>query len=77
MIKEVSQEETANLKEEVKNAKEVKEGISLVKKYENLLKGANQSTTLSETKESTTLSENKAISSKDLRKRMNFLTVLV
>ena len=40
MIKEVSQEETANLKE-VKNAKEVKEGISLVKKYENLLKGAN------------------------------------
>ena len=77
MIKEVSQEETANLKEEVKSAKEVKEGISLVKKYENLLKGANQSTTLSETKESTTLSENKAISSKDLRKRMNFLTVLV
>ena len=41
MIKEASQEETANLKEEVKNAKEVKEGISLVKKYENLLKGAN------------------------------------
>ena len=41
MIKEVSQEETANLKEEVKSAKEVKEGISLVKKYENLLKGAN------------------------------------
>ena len=77
MIKEVSQEENANLKEEVKNAKEVKEGISLVKKCENLLKGANQSTTLSETKESTTLSENKAISSKDLRKRMNFLTVLV
>ena len=41
MIKEVSQEENANLKEEVKNAKEVKEGISLVKKCENLLKGAN------------------------------------
>ena len=41
MIKEVSQEENANLKEEIKTAKKVKEGISLVKNYENLLKGPN------------------------------------
>ena len=41
-ILEVSDKENANLNEEVKNTKEVKEGISLVKKYENLLKGANK-----------------------------------
>ena len=32
-IIEVSEKENANLNEEVKNTKEVKEGISLVKKY--------------------------------------------
>ena len=41
-ILEVSEEENANLNEEVKNAKSLKEGISLIKKYENLLKGANK-----------------------------------
>ena len=41
-IIEVSEKENANLNEEVKNTKEVKEGISLVKKYENLLKRANK-----------------------------------
>ena len=30
------------MNEEVKNAKESKDGISLVKKYEDLLKGANK-----------------------------------
>ena len=30
------------MNEEVKNVKELKHGISLVKKYENLLKGANR-----------------------------------
>ena len=35
-------EENANLKEEVKNAKSLNEGISLVQKYENLFKGANK-----------------------------------
>ena len=39
---EVSEKGNANLNEEVKNTKEVKEGISLVKKYENLLKRANK-----------------------------------
>ena len=37
-ILEVSEEENANLKEELKKAKEAKEGISLIKKYENLAK---------------------------------------
>ena len=37
-IPEVSEEEKAYLKEELKNAKEAKEGISLIKKYENLAK---------------------------------------
>ena len=32
-------EENANLNEEVKNAKSLNKGISLVQKYENLLKG--------------------------------------
>ena len=41
-ILEVSEEENANLNEEVKNAKSLNEGISLVQKYENLLKGANE-----------------------------------
>ena len=35
-------EENANLKEEVKNAKSLNEGISLVQKYENIFKGANK-----------------------------------
>ena len=39
-ILEVSEEENANLNEEVKNVKSLSEGISLVQKYENLLKGA-------------------------------------
>ena len=41
-ILEVSEEENANLNEEVKNAKSLNERISLVQKYENLLKGANK-----------------------------------
>ena len=41
-ILEVSEEENANLNEEVKNSKSLNEGISLIKKYENLLKGANK-----------------------------------
>ena len=43
-ILEVSDEENVNLNEETKNTKKVKEGISLVKNYENLLKGANKKT---------------------------------
>ena len=35
-------EENVNLNEELKNAKSLNEGISLVQKYENLLKGANK-----------------------------------
>ena len=41
-ILEVCEEENTNLSDEVKNAKSLKEGISLVKKYKNLLKGANK-----------------------------------
>ena len=41
-ILEVCEEENTNLNDEVKNAKSLKEGISLVKKYKNLLKGANK-----------------------------------
>ena len=41
-ILEVSEEENANLNKEVKNVKSLNEGISLVQKYENLLKGANK-----------------------------------
>ena len=41
-ILEVSEEENGALKEEVKNTKSLNEGISLVQKYENLLKGANK-----------------------------------
>ena len=41
-ILEVSGEENANLNEEVKNVKSLIEGISLVQKCENLLKGANK-----------------------------------
>ena len=41
-ILEVYEEENANLNDEVKNVKSLNEGISLVKKYENLLKGANK-----------------------------------
>ena len=44
-ILEVSEEENRNLKEEVKNTKSLNEGISLVQKYENLLKGANKKIT--------------------------------
>ena len=36
------EEEYLSMNEEVKNAKEPKEGISLIKKYEDLLKGANK-----------------------------------
>ena len=36
------EEEYVSMNEEVKNAKEPKEGISLIKKYEDLLKGANK-----------------------------------
>ena len=41
-ILEVVEEEHLNLNEEVKNAKKVKDGISLVKKYEIFLKRANK-----------------------------------
>ena len=41
-ILEVCEEENTNLNDEVKNAKSLKEGISLVKKYKNFLKGANK-----------------------------------
>ena len=43
-ILEVFNEEQDYLQinEEVKNAKELKDGMALVKKYENLLKGANK-----------------------------------
>ena len=43
-ILEVFNEEEGYLQinEEVKNAKELKDGMALVKKYENLLKGANK-----------------------------------
>ena len=41
-ILEVSEEENANLNEEVKNVKSLKVGISLAQKYENFLKGANK-----------------------------------
>ena len=68
-IREVSEEQNANLNDEVKNVKSLNEGISLLQKYENLLKDPN--------KKSLTLLESKASSSKDLKKRMNFLTVLV
>ena len=36
------EEEYLSMNEEVKNVKEPKEGISLIKKYEDLLKGANK-----------------------------------
>ena len=39
---EVFEEEDLNMNEEIKNTKEVKDGISLVKKYEDLLKGVNR-----------------------------------
>ena len=68
-ILEVFEEENANLNEEVKNAKCLNKGISVVQKYENLLKGTN--------KKSLTLLESKGSSSQNLRKRMNFLTALV
>ena len=41
-ILEASEEQNANLNEEVKNVKCLKGGISLVQKYENLLKCANK-----------------------------------
>ena len=41
-ILEVSEEENANLNEDVKNAKSLNKGISLLQKYENFLKGANK-----------------------------------
>ena len=40
LILKASKVENANLNEEVKNVKSLNEGISLVQKYENLLKGA-------------------------------------
>ena len=36
------EEDYLHMNEEVKNMKEMKDGISLVKKYEDLLKGANR-----------------------------------
>ena len=36
------EENYLQLNEEVKNAKELKDGIALVNKYENLLKGVNK-----------------------------------
>ena len=41
-ILKASEEENANLNGEVKNVKSLNEGISLMQKCENLLKGANQ-----------------------------------
>ena len=41
-ILKASEEEKANLNEEVKNVKSLNERISLVQKYKNLLKGANK-----------------------------------
>ena len=41
-ILEVPEEENANLNEEVKNVKSLNEGLLLVQKYDNLLKGANK-----------------------------------
>ena len=41
-ILKASEEENANLNEEVKNVKSLNERISLVQKYENLLKGTNK-----------------------------------
>ena len=41
-ILEICEKEKANLNEEVKNVKSLNEGISLVQKYENLLRGANK-----------------------------------
>ena len=41
-ILEVSEEENANLNEDVKNVKSLNEGISLMQKYENLLKSENK-----------------------------------
>ena len=41
-ILKVSEEENTNLNEEVKNVKSLNERISLVQKYENLLKGTNK-----------------------------------
>ena len=68
-IFEVSEEENVNLNEEVKNGKKVKEGISLVQKYENLLKGGNKKVINTVGKQGELL--------KRLKKRMNFLTALV
>ena len=43
-ILEVSEEENVNLNKEVKNVRSLNEGISLVQKYEHLLKGASKKT---------------------------------
>ena len=68
-VLEVSEEQNANLNEEVKNRKSLNQGISLVKKYENLLKGANKKVINIVGKQGQLL--------KRLKKRMNFLTALV
>ena len=65
----VSEEENANLNKDVKILKSLNEGISLVQKDENLLKGAN--------KKIISIVESKAISLKYLEKRMNFLAAFV
>ena len=39
---EIIKQELQHMNEEVKNVKELKNGISLVKKYEDLLKGVNR-----------------------------------
>ena len=41
-VLEIFKEEDLNMNEEVKNTKEMKDGKSLVKKDEDLLKGANR-----------------------------------
>ena len=65
----VSEEENANLNKDVKILKSLNEGISLVQRYENLLKGAN--------KKIISIVESKAISLKYLKNRMNFLAAFV
>ena len=42
IIEIADEEDYIEMSEEVKNAKELKDAVSLVKKYEDLLKGANR-----------------------------------
>ena len=57
------------MNKEVKNAKKPKDGIFSLKRYEQLLKGANRKINYRVGKQGTLL--------KRSRKRMNFLTTLV